>query len=139
MTSNTDTTDQKRQTGPIIDSSVIDALFEQLDVQVVHDLIENCFTEFDQQIENFKQAGARGDWAGCLTTLHGLRGIAVDYGAAALSDEITATKQILLSRRYDALADQIRNLSVAQRDARTALMMRLAKCAATKQSNGVTD
>jgi len=136
MTNNSDPTDQRQPAEPIVDPSVVDALFEQLDVQVVHDLIENCFAEFDQQMENFRQAGARGDWTGCLTALHGLRGIAVDYGAAALSNEITKTKQVLLDRQYDVLAEQIRTLGTAQRDARTALMLRLAKCAASQQNRG---
>lgn len=135
MTSDNDPPLDKRQSEPIIDAGVIDTLFAQLDAQLVHNLVDDCFVEFDRQIMNFKQAGARGDWAGCLTTLHGLRGIAVDYGAVALSAQITATKQALLDRQYDVLAQEIDKLSTAQRDARSALMMRLAKCAATRLSN----
>lgn len=135
MTNDPDLINQRIQAEPLIDASVIDTLFEKLDAELVHSLVEDCFDEFDRQISVFKQAGARGDWAGCLTTLHGLRGIAVDYGAIALSQEITTTKQILLNRQYDILADQVRKLGTAQRDARTALMMRLAKCAATQLSN----
>ena len=120
---------------PIIDVSIIDKLVDQLSAQLVHNLVEDCFAEFDLQVEQFKQAGARGDWAGCLTTLHGMRGIAVDYGATGLSNEITMTKQVLLDRRYDVLASQVRNLTAARRDARKALIMRLAKRAATEFSN----
>lgn len=116
----------------IIDGGVIDPLFAQLGAHSAQILVEQCFAEFDSHMQWLHLAVSRQEWGECLTAIHGLRGIAVDCGAMALSEQITFAKSALLARDYSLLASVLTDFVEVQRDTRSALMVRLAKCTATE-------
>ena len=72
------------------------------------------------------------DFNACLRALHGLKGIGVDWGAVALVDQVSHLKEALLAGNYQSLAQSLLDLVDLQRETRSALLVRLAKCAATK-------
>ncbi len=119
-----------------IDVGVLDALFVQVGPEYARALVENCFAEFDYQIQLLEAASNTQDWAQCLAAIHVLRGISVEYGAVALSEQITAAKNALLMQDFAGLLDILESLKSAQKSVRTAILVRLAKCTATQVSRG---
>ena len=114
----------------LIDLTVVEGMFDQIGIEHAIQLVEQSFVDFDAQIRRLHEGASREDWPDCLSALHGMKGIAVDWGAIALTDAVIAAKQALLEHDLEGLATILLNLVDLQRKTRSALLVHLAKCAA---------
>ncbi len=119
----------------LIDVAVVDALFFQLGTDQTAQLIDQCFTDFDTQIHRLHSGVSDQDWTTCLSAIHGMKGIAIDWGATALVDGVTSAKNALVAGEIQTLAENLIHLVDIQRETRSALLVHLAKFTATSVAN----